>query len=189
MKLHAALTQANIPYFIDYGTLLGFCRDQKFIPHDPDIDISIPPVGINPAHVLKCLLKNGFSFIHAFRHENKIIEFTVSYNKLPIDVFFYEKEANKMFSHGCFWENTRIYPNERMNSVRRYYFPLVENIKTVVLRGYEVCFPIDEIILLETLYGKSWKVPDPTWNDQDGHNWMLLESLAERVSQDDVLQA
>ena len=186
-KLHATFAQANIPYFLDYGTLLGLFRDQRFIPNDTDIDITIPPVGVASATVLKCLLNNGFTFVHAFRYENNIVEFTVLWEKVTVDVFFCEKAGTQMYTHEVFWEGTRSYLNERMNSIRRYYFPLVENVKTVTVRGYEACFPMDEVSVLEAEYGKGWKVPDPTWSNLTGRKWTLLESFAERVSSKDVL--
>ena len=39
--LDEKLTEANIPYWITGGTLLGSLRHQGFIPHDDDIDIEL----------------------------------------------------------------------------------------------------------------------------------------------------
>ena len=37
----------NVKWFMNWGTLLGLTRDNKFLPHDSDIDISIFPQTIS----------------------------------------------------------------------------------------------------------------------------------------------
>ncbi|KGA82428.1 LicD family protein [Lysinibacillus fusiformis] len=39
---HVEMSLLNIPYFIDFGTLLGFKREGDFIAWDDDIDITVP---------------------------------------------------------------------------------------------------------------------------------------------------
>ena len=36
------LNELNIPYVIDYGTLLGAYRDKGYIQGDDDVDVSVP---------------------------------------------------------------------------------------------------------------------------------------------------
>ncbi len=49
------LSQQDIDFWIDYGTLLGQVRDNKIIPWDRDIDISIK---YNDYSKLLCFLEN-----------------------------------------------------------------------------------------------------------------------------------
>lgn len=41
LTLASAFTNANIPYYIDHGTLLGLVRDGDLLPWDNDVDIAI----------------------------------------------------------------------------------------------------------------------------------------------------
>jgi len=51
-RVHALFTSHNIPYFIDYGTLLGAVRNKGLIPYDNDLDIGILKRDLRQLHSL-----------------------------------------------------------------------------------------------------------------------------------------
>lgn len=56
-KLLKILNNYKIIYWLDGGTLLGCCRDNKIIPWDKDMDICIPITEAANFYKLKKLLK------------------------------------------------------------------------------------------------------------------------------------
>ena len=67
----------NILYCLDWGTLLGIIRENGFIKHDDDIDITVLDKNITPEQLLKILMEKGCKFIHAIIINDRISEFSV----------------------------------------------------------------------------------------------------------------
>ena len=87
-RLHQLMQRNHVPYYCDYGTLIGFVRDNGFIKHDDDIDISIQPDAMRPADVLKVFMDAGYGFVHGFNYEGRLMEFTVAdASGVTIDVY------------------------------------------------------------------------------------------------------
>jgi len=66
----------NIRYTISSGTLLGWWRDQRFIPHDDDIDIRVHPEDWHKLeNIYKDATKDGKNWnIHHIQADNQLIE-------------------------------------------------------------------------------------------------------------------
>ena len=188
-RLHQLLQRHNVPYYCDYGTLIGFMRDNGFIKHDDDIDISIQPGTMRPAEVLKVFVDAGYGFVHGFNYEGRLMEFTVADSSgVTIDVFFPVKMEAEGMVHGYqpIWEPTRVYPNEKANTVIEYDFVEATGIKTIKIVGTAALVPgnFDEVLTSE--YGP-WKVPDAKFNTVTDRKHRELPGFAFRVTQDEAL--
>lgn len=188
-RLHQLLQRHNVPYYCDYGTLIGFVRDNGFIKHDDDIDISIQPGMMRPADVLKVFVDAGYGFVHGFNYEGRLMEFTVADSSgVTIDVFFPVKMETEGMIHGYqpIWESTRVYPNEKANTVIEYDFVEATGIKTIKIVGTAALVPgnFDEVLTSE--YGP-WKVPDAKFNTVTDRKHRELPGFAFRVTKEEAL--
>ena len=188
-RLHQLLQRHNVPYYCDYGTLIGFVRDNGFIKHDDDIDISIQPGAMRPSEVLKVFIDAGYGFVHGFNYEGRLLEFTVADSSgVTIDVFFPVKMEVEGMVHGYqpIWEPTRVYPNEKANTVIEYDFVEATGIKTIKIVGTAALVPgnFDEVLTSE--YGP-WKVPDAKFNTVTDRKHRELPGFAFRLTQEEAL--
>jgi glycerol-3-phosphate cytidylyltransferase len=187
-RLHSLMIEKKIPYYCDYGTLIGFVRDNGFIKHDDDIDISIQPNTVKPVDVLKIFMDAGYGFVHGFNYEGRLIEFTVAdVSGVTIDVFFpTELSEGKINGYQPIWDPTRQYPSEKANTVIQYDFVEAVGVKTINVLGVAVLVPgnYDEVLTSE--YGP-WKVPDAKFNTVTDRVHRELSGYAYRLTKEEAL--
>lgn len=188
-RLHRLLVSQGVPYYCDYGTLIGFVRDGGFIKHDDDIDISIPPGAAKPADVLKVFLDSGYGFLHAFKYEDRLLEFTVmDACGLSIDVFFPRKMTKEGWIYGYqpIWDAKNTYPNEKANTVIEYEFVEAAGIKDTKVVGTAARIPsnFDEVLTSE--YGP-WRIPDAKFNTVTDRIHRALPGFAFKISKDEAI--
>ena len=166
-RAHTVLKGTGVSYFFDYGTFLGLIRDGGFIPNDDDIDLSILPGSAEPQCLLRAFIETGYGYVHGFRMDGVLYEFTVrDPSGLTLDVFFPARVSDKpgwMVGYDTFWEPTRKYPSETANTVVETLYRVPNALRTVSYRGVEVFVPCDAETLLREEYGPNWRVPDPTF--------------------------
>ena len=185
LKLHGLLTSNNINYHLDFGSLLGVVRENDFIKHDDDIDLTIIGKSSDPCKILKLLMDNGFEFIHAMKVRDRIVEFSVSYRKLSADFFFYlpvEKQG-KVGICGVYFNPDFQYPTSDLNHYRVWYFPDNVKSKIVTFKGTDVCIPENAEALLEFEYGKGWRSPIKNWvADNMEERFEIMDDFAIRIT-------
>ena len=169
-RLHSVFDKLKIPYYCDGGTLLGFIRDGGFIKGDADIDISVMPDYGALAKVLKALLDEGYRFIHAFRFQNRLLEFTVMdpQVELTVDVFqseYYDETHQKLVVRYLRWFKGREYPTDRDNTALEFCFSAPTAIKEIIVHGVTVAVPENAEQILDDEYGP-WRTPDPSFNSE-----------------------
>lgn len=170
-RLHEFFMVNKIDYYCDSGTLLGFVRDKGFIKTDDDIDVAIVEGSIKPVALLKLMLEAGYSYIHAFDYEGRILEFTVADKTgITVDCFFQtlQKDSTTILdAWGVYWKPDYNYPSETANSVISYPFLRPTGFKLIEVMGVLVRVPENDEEVLETEY-HGWKVPDPNFKHDGG---------------------
>ena len=163
--LAEVIEKHKIPAFAAYGTLLGFVRDNGFIPHDDDIDLGVLPGDWKPSRLLKVLLEEekGFTFMFAFAYNGRVTEFKLSYGGVPIDFFFYEDDGENFYSGNYQYLPDVSYPTPNANSAQRVREPRIEKLDKICVYGVDFPAPANTEQVLEQLYG-NWRVPDTNWN-------------------------
>ena len=187
--LSEVIDRHHLPVFAAYGTLLGFVRDQGFLPHDDDIDLGVLPGEWTPRRLLKLLLEeeNGFKFLFAFSYNDRVTEFKLKYGGIPIDFFFYEDDGEKFFAGSYHYFPDVQYPSSNANSAQRVCEPRIEGLEK--LRVYDVDFniPSNTENVLEKLYG-NWRVPDTNWNDNKHPGIEDLPGFAYSITKEEAMK-
>ncbi len=134
----------KIPFFLVFGTLLGAYREQRFIPHDTDVDIGL--FRSDRGKVIKLVHRGVFSkFGMQFRTNHFIAFNSFDYKNENIDFFFFmKKRTDYDFKCMCFTIEPKYFhkglqPIEFLGTT----FSTVQNIEEY----------------LEDRYGLDWRVP------------------------------
>ena len=86
-----ALNQEGIPFWLEFGTLLGYYREHDFIRHDCDLDFG---AYLDDAErVRKALEKVGFKRIMKFRASDGGLEECYKHNHTTLDVFYFRTKT------------------------------------------------------------------------------------------------
>lgn len=139
----ALLKETGEPFWLDFGTLLGYHRSGGIIPHDVDIDIAMMESSYQKISELKNKMPRGLKFYDtSANHEGPKVYF--SYKGYDFDIFFYEEKDQTIRT---FVEAD--YPNERQYIPMELVFPLKED----DFLGVNITVPNDTKGYLELMYG------------------------------------
>ncbi|MEQ9466220.1 MAG: LicD family protein [Ekhidna sp.] len=157
-KSISVLKESGEPYWLDFGTLLGYHRTGGIIPHDIDIDVAMMESSYEAVRKLKGKMPKGLRFYDTSEnHEGPKIYF--SYKGYDFDIFFYEDEGDTVRT---FVEAK--YPNERQHISKKLIFPLKQD----SFLGEQVTAPNDTLGYLQLMYGY---LGTGGWRDQETGLW------------------
>ncbi|WP_425392910.1 LicD family protein [Ekhidna sp.] len=157
-KSISVLKESGEPYWLDFGTLLGYHRTGGIIPHDIDIDVAMMESAYESVKKLKDKMPKGLQFYDtSANHEGPKVYF--SYKGYDFDIFFYEDQGDSVRT---FVEAN--YPNERQHIPKKLIFPLKED----SFLGEKVTVPNDALGYLELMYGY---LGTGGWRDQKTGLW------------------
>lgn len=187
-RLHRLMQRYKVPYYCDYGTLLGLVREQGFIKNDDDIDISIQPNAITPQKLLQIFIAAGYGFIHGFHYEGRVIEFTViDLSGISIDIFFpVAIGGGKIHGYQPTWYPERRYPGEKANTLIEYDLVEAVDLEAITVLSVEVQVPSNYDAILTSEYG-AWRMPDPEYDTVTGRKHRELPGFAFRLTQEEIL--
>jgi phosphorylcholine metabolism protein LicD len=159
-KVCTALNSKNIPYFIDFGTLLGIIRDHGLVPGDDDVDMGIylEDEGLRP--VIKSTMESiGFVQKSKFNFHGKIVEECFRYKDICVDFFYYDVDKWKT-SATCHYFYLK--PTDRdltkWRAVRSDFAP-IEDFVFLDFEGVQMRIPNPPEKALESRYGPNWRIP------------------------------
>lgn len=159
------LNQANILFWLDFGTLLGYYRENDFIKHDNDLDVGTCIENADEIHDI--LIKNGFTLIHSYACSDGGREESYKFKHTCIDVFYYREDKNKNTLYcNTFTTHRYMFHNYRKKfkcSVKRIDFPNSGFVKAV-FKGNDVYVPKLIKPYLAAVYGENFMIPDPNYD-------------------------
>lgn len=153
-EVHSLLTSSGLPYYADYGTLLGIVRDRGFIKHDDDIDFSVPPGSPSPEKYLEVLkASKKLIFCWGFEYHGRITELTFQYKGILIDFFFSSVEDGLIYNYVYDYTPDLIdwIPHREPRNINGRY-------ETRNISGQAVVIPENFDEILTTKYG-NWREP------------------------------
>ncbi|MGB0651858.1 MAG: LicD family protein [Thermoplasmatota archaeon] len=152
----AAADAAGAPVFVVYGTLLGWIRDGRLIPHDDDLDLALLDDDWHNAKALADHLAASGWRVTWFGDDE--VRFThARHGCVPVDVFRFR-------GVGDHWEG-RAY-SDKGTTLHRYRFPrhAVTPLAEGQVHGVKVRTPNDPEAFLEAHYGPDWRTPQDDWD-------------------------
>ncbi len=159
-----SLKNSKIVFFCAYGTLLGFIRENGFIPYDLDIDMGVLETDDFTWNKLDNILKEtGLKLKHQFKlDDGTITERTYYKGNATIDFFLHKKRGKEMVAY--------IYDQEENDEnffVRESVVPLAD--KIVFENKNNVVVPImtNYNNYLTAVYGEDWRTPNPNFKHEE----------------------
>tara|TARA_Y100001937_G_C7132292_1_gene338208 strand:+ start:2708 stop:3340 length:633 start_codon:yes stop_codon:yes gene_type:complete len=165
----SVLNDLDYSYFISAGTALGFIRDNKFIPHDCDIDVEVVTdydTKIDYEGIVKSFYELGF-FVVRTVFDGEFAQQIAFMNKESVvfDIFFVYTNVEEGYVVNFSEFGKMKTPIRFINNIE---------IKECEVEGkmYNLPMPMPEEDYCEMRYGKSWKIPHTQkgkWQDDAGN--------------------
>ena len=145
------LTGLDVQPFLNSGTLLGYFRDGRPIPHDDDFDLGILVKGDTEDEAAQ----NWRHFVKAVGEKIRVINkgsfvaLKLS-NGVKVEIFACWTVDGNLFVHPYCWEDVgedALLPMAQLN-----------------VRGRNFLIPADPNAVLSVNCGPNWRIPDPFWS-------------------------
>ena len=166
--------------WLDFGTLLGFYRENDFISHDLDMDFGII---INDYDDFlekeKYLIKNGFTRTKEFYYKNRLVELSYSYKGLNVDFIVYHKKTDIVESDTIFFMTNALGKPTRYE-VYNYSLPFSE-LEEHNFKAVEIKVPNNTREYLSKLYGEDFEVPNTNYNWKENPIYKRVSSKEANV--------
>lgn len=137
------MQRLEVDYWVDFGTLLGFYREDDILPHDIDVDFGAHETDFLKVWNARHLLPAGFTMYDtSFRHNGP--KLYVSFKGFDADIYFYSERTGYLRSP----EKTR-FANLMQDIPKGLIYPL----KSATFLETATKVPADAKAYLEFVYG------------------------------------
>jgi len=167
LEVKSVLDKAEIPFWIDFGTLLGFYRQGDFLETDPDIDLGIKRKYQDKViEIAPELSKIGKVITRVDIGNGRYLAgYKIYRDDLWIDIAFFWECEGKYILPISQWEKVMVFKKE-------YY----DNLTDLEIKGVKFKMPekIEEYLILH--YGEDWRRPFKKGEEYDLHKCPNVES-------------
>ncbi len=171
IKAFSELMNRNkIPFWLEFGTLLGFYRDRDFISHDFDIDFGTYIE--NHDRIRKTLTDAGFKLVRLYTDNGGGIEECYKFKNSSFDVFYFRRDEEGM--HCTSYKRApkswiRSILNRRKYIVKELSFPDT-GLVAARFKDADIFVPSACEAHLKAHYGENYMIPDPDFNSETAPN-------------------
>ena len=141
--INTHLQSLEIDYFLTYGTLLGWLRDGRPLPHDKDIDLAAPVATFETIWASRSRLPVGFT-MHDTSHRHPGPKLYVEYRGWEADIYFLREEAGGKLRT----LESSANPGDMLPYPREWFFPP----QPAVFLGESTFVPAQSLTYLEHIY-------------------------------------
>ena len=139
------LDEFFLGHWLASGTALGLYRDDRFIPHDTDIDLGVLCFeGFNYSELIEHFSIDGFVLHRQLFHEGEVMQLAFVKDFVLVDFYFYYSWTEAYFVN-CNDSGRCFLPKRFFDGVTK-------------LGGYRVPSPVAEYLRYN--YGESWNIPE-----------------------------
>lgn len=176
--VHETLTKAGVGYYADFGTLLGIVRERGYVPHDLDMDFSIP-AGEDAEKARAALRETELLYWRRFEYGGRMVLFSFFFRGVPIDFYVREATSRGLAHYDFIPEYDARHLAVASWRARREFSPAPSGYVEAEALGARVRIPANADEILTACYG-NWRVPDKGWNYVDGGLRRQHEDLPEK---------
>lgn len=167
--VETALSKTPARFFAASGTLLGLARSGKFIEWDSDLDYGVfIDDSFTWSDLERAMATIGFKLNHQFSLNNTIEEQSYAKGYVQIDFFNYFNCDDSTFFYAFYQKNGYNYSSRSLHHTLKYRLAFFDDTKLLEIDGGSVHVPNNIEGYLESLYGETWRIPNPDWNLGDG---------------------
>ena len=165
-----ALSNIGVRAFLTYGALLGAYRDHGFISYDPDIDLGIVADTV-PDNLHQKMAEAGFVLYKQgiLADRKTVFEETYIYKKLHLDIFYYFRDGNDLYSIIARKHETKEWKEANATDgfpCDRSYVP-VSDFERRDFLGLQIYMPVKTDEWLRAIYSDSYMTPIKNWSAKD----------------------
>lgn len=163
-RVDRVMREAKITYFLDFGTLLGICREGKLIAHDRDMDFGIYfDNGFGETELDQMMKQIGMKKERSFVFRGQPKEISYFNGITNIDFFVHEEVEDKSIAYVFSRKLEKKYPSDKHYSVMELSHAHITGVKRIAVNGFEMNIPENYEEYLKSAYTSNWKIPDPKW--------------------------
>lgn len=152
--------ECGVEAYLNYGALLGAVRDGAMIAHDSDTDVCYLSRTTSPAELIlesyrieRTLRDLGWNVLRMSGGDVKLLLPLSDGRQCHIDVFVAFRVDGTFYQLG--------------NRSGRLPESAILPLSTITLHGHEFPAPADPEAMLAFVYGRGWRVPDPSFRYAD----------------------
>jgi len=163
-RFSEALNEKQIMFWLEFGTLLGYYRENDFIKHDDDLDFG---AFLDDASSIQAVLEaNGFKLIRRYTSTDGGMEDCYRYKHTTMDVFYFRRDERGLYCTS-YSRNKKSSLSSLLNrrpcTVKQICIPDNGFTKTEY-KGCWVHVPTDCVEHLTMHYGETFMTPNPNFN-------------------------
>lgn len=154
---NSLLLRLGVHSWLTDGTLLGYYRENRILPHDKDADLGLFITDYSD-RILEGFKKDGWKLAHVFGTIECGLQLSFLRNGAKIDLFLFYNEDDKYW-HGA-WKSEQ--KGKFRQLIKYYYEPF--KFRKVDFLGAQFSIPADTEKYLVTKYGAGWKTEQKEWD-------------------------
>ena len=161
-EVNSIFKENDCSFWLAYGTLLGYVREDGFIQHTNDIDIGVFFKDFNK-NIIYDMIQDGWELIHiiGYPFDSMLISWRKRGERMDMH-FFYDANDSQVYTSnlGMIFtkKNTPLF-------IKRYdYYHKKFDLKSVSFLDTPFFVPENPEFYLEEIYGSNWRMPIEKWD-------------------------